>query len=180
MSITAERRTVLIGEYANAPADTGSPEVQVALLSEQGFPQPPRPADAGRPPPPAARLPQGEEQRPLSGPDRPAEPSPLAGFAAVHPHIGRSGAYPRTMVVRGNAVRACVAPERRGHAADRQTAVPATRGAGLATAFPATWPAAAPALTANAARAIHATRDAASRPVGPRERPACRPPMPRI
>ena len=35
MSITAERRTALIGEYANAPADTGSPEVQVALLSER-------------------------------------------------------------------------------------------------------------------------------------------------
>ena len=35
MSITAERRTVLIGEYANAPEDTGSPEVQVALLSER-------------------------------------------------------------------------------------------------------------------------------------------------
>src|SRR6185437_2236338 len=35
MSITAERRTELIGEYATAPADTGSPEVQVALLSER-------------------------------------------------------------------------------------------------------------------------------------------------
>ena len=35
MSITAERRTALIGEYANAPGDTGSPEVQVALLSER-------------------------------------------------------------------------------------------------------------------------------------------------
>ena len=35
MSITAERRTVLIGEYANAATDTGSPEVQVALLSER-------------------------------------------------------------------------------------------------------------------------------------------------
>ena len=35
MSITAERRTVLIGEYSTAPADTGSPEVQVALLSER-------------------------------------------------------------------------------------------------------------------------------------------------
>ena len=33
MSITAERRTTLIGEYATAPSDTGSPEVQVALLS---------------------------------------------------------------------------------------------------------------------------------------------------
>ena len=35
MSITAERRTTLIGEYATAAADTGSPEVQVALLSER-------------------------------------------------------------------------------------------------------------------------------------------------
>ncbi len=35
MSITAERRQSLIGEYANAENDTGSPEVQVALLSER-------------------------------------------------------------------------------------------------------------------------------------------------
>ena len=35
MSITAERRTALIGEYQAAPVDTGSPEVQVALLSER-------------------------------------------------------------------------------------------------------------------------------------------------
>lgn len=35
MSITAERRTVLIAEYATKPGDTGSPEVQVALLSER-------------------------------------------------------------------------------------------------------------------------------------------------
>ena len=35
MSITAERRTVLIGEYATSTGDTGSPEVQVALLSER-------------------------------------------------------------------------------------------------------------------------------------------------
>jgi len=35
MSITAERRTALIGEYQAAPNDTGSPEVQVALLSER-------------------------------------------------------------------------------------------------------------------------------------------------
>ena len=35
MSITAERRTTLIGEYATAIHDTGSPEVQVALLSER-------------------------------------------------------------------------------------------------------------------------------------------------
>ena len=35
MSITAERRTALVSEYATGSADTGSPEVQVALLSER-------------------------------------------------------------------------------------------------------------------------------------------------
>ena len=35
MSITAERRTALIGEYQAAESDTGSPEVQIALLSER-------------------------------------------------------------------------------------------------------------------------------------------------
>jgi small subunit ribosomal protein S15 len=35
MSITAERRTALVSEYATGTDDTGSPEVQVALLSER-------------------------------------------------------------------------------------------------------------------------------------------------
>jgi len=35
MSITAERKQALITEYANKAADTGSPEVQVAVLSER-------------------------------------------------------------------------------------------------------------------------------------------------
>jgi small subunit ribosomal protein S15 len=35
MSLTAERRTTLIGEYKTGEADTGSPEVKVALLSER-------------------------------------------------------------------------------------------------------------------------------------------------
>lgn len=35
MSITAERKTALIEEYATKPGDTGSPEVQVAVLSER-------------------------------------------------------------------------------------------------------------------------------------------------
>jgi small subunit ribosomal protein S15 len=35
MSITAERRTALITEYATKAGDTGSPEVQVAILSER-------------------------------------------------------------------------------------------------------------------------------------------------
>jgi len=35
MSITAERKTALIKEYAQGGKDTGSPEVQIALLTER-------------------------------------------------------------------------------------------------------------------------------------------------
>jgi small subunit ribosomal protein S15 len=35
MSITAERKTALISDYAAKKGDTGSPEVQVALLTER-------------------------------------------------------------------------------------------------------------------------------------------------
>ncbi|UXM96429.1 30S ribosomal protein S15 [Bartonella sp. HY329] len=35
MSITAERKQALIKEYATKAGDTGSPEVQVAVLSER-------------------------------------------------------------------------------------------------------------------------------------------------
>ena len=35
MSITAERKAELIDEYAQKGGDTGSPEVQVAILSER-------------------------------------------------------------------------------------------------------------------------------------------------
>jgi len=35
MSITAERKTALIGENATKANDTGSPEVQVAILTER-------------------------------------------------------------------------------------------------------------------------------------------------
>ncbi|HBK90175.1 MAG TPA: 30S ribosomal protein S15 [Parvularcula sp.] len=35
MSITAERKAKLIKEYAQKSGDTGSPEVQVAILSER-------------------------------------------------------------------------------------------------------------------------------------------------
>ncbi len=35
MSITAERKAQLISEYATKAGDTGSPEVQVAILSER-------------------------------------------------------------------------------------------------------------------------------------------------
>ena len=35
MSMTVERRTALISDYARQAADTGSPEVQVALITER-------------------------------------------------------------------------------------------------------------------------------------------------
>jgi small subunit ribosomal protein S15 len=35
MSITAERKQALIAEYATSKDDTGSPEVQIAILSER-------------------------------------------------------------------------------------------------------------------------------------------------
>ena len=35
MTITAERKTALVSEYATKKGDTGSPEVQVALLTER-------------------------------------------------------------------------------------------------------------------------------------------------
>ena len=35
MSITPERKQALIKEYALKPSDTGSPEVQVAILTER-------------------------------------------------------------------------------------------------------------------------------------------------
>lgn len=35
MSITPERKAELIAEYATKPGDTGSPEVQVAILTDR-------------------------------------------------------------------------------------------------------------------------------------------------
>ncbi len=35
MSITAERKTELVKEFARSEGDTGSPEVQVAILTER-------------------------------------------------------------------------------------------------------------------------------------------------
>ncbi|MBF9233127.1 30S ribosomal protein S15 [Microvirga alba] len=35
MSITAERKNALVKEFAQKPGDTGSPEVQIAILTER-------------------------------------------------------------------------------------------------------------------------------------------------
>ena len=68
----------LIGDYKTHESDTGSPEVQVAILSErinyltehfktarEGSPLAPRPAEAGRPAPTPARLPEEQGRRAL-------------------------------------------------------------------------------------------------------------------
>jgi len=78
MSITAARKAELIKSYAQGNADTGSPEVQVAILSErianltehlqgprEGSPFASWPAQDGRPAPPSARLSQGQGQQAL-------------------------------------------------------------------------------------------------------------------
>lgn len=35
MSITAEKKTEIINDFATGPGDTGSPEVQIAVLTER-------------------------------------------------------------------------------------------------------------------------------------------------
>ena len=74
MSLTKEKKSELIGKYGRADGDTGSAEVQVALLTErineltehlrthtQRPPLAPRPADAGRQAPPHAALPRAHD-----------------------------------------------------------------------------------------------------------------------
>ena len=69
MSVTAERKQEIIKDNAQAKGDTGSPEVQVAILTERidnltehfkthakDNHSPARPADAGQQAPFAARL----------------------------------------------------------------------------------------------------------------------------
>jgi hypothetical protein len=101
MSITAERKAALIKEYATKDGDTGSPEVQVAILTEritnltehfkshtQGQPFPARPAEAGLPPPFAPRLPA---QEPGRGPLLERSSSASASAADDDPHGSDAG-----------------------------------------------------------------------------------------
>ena len=85
----------LIGKYGREDGDTGSAEVQVALLTErineltehlrdaqQGPPLAPRPADDGRQAPPPAPLPRARRPRALPRPGRRARPASLASDRA--------------------------------------------------------------------------------------------------
>ncbi len=78
MSITAERKTEVINDNARAKGDTGSPEVQVAILTDRintltahfkahhkDNPQPPRPPHDGQQAPQPPRLSEEEGRGPL-------------------------------------------------------------------------------------------------------------------
>ena len=90
MSVTTGRKAEVIKTYAKKPGDTGSPEVQVAILSErinnltehfktprQGQSFAARPAQDGEPAPHAARLPSAHQRTQLQVFDREARHPPL-------------------------------------------------------------------------------------------------------
>jgi hypothetical protein len=75
MAVLSERKAAVVQQYRTHETDTGSPEVQVALLSErinmltepfqdaqEGLPQPPGPSQARRPAAPSARLSEDQGQ----------------------------------------------------------------------------------------------------------------------
>ena len=77
MALLKEEKQTIIGDNARGDADTGSPEVQVALLSQriseltehlkthQRSPLPSRPAADGRTQPPPPRVPEARGHRAL-------------------------------------------------------------------------------------------------------------------
>ena len=108
MSITPDVKEALIKDYATKPGDTGSPEVQVAILtsrintltehfkthvkdnhSRRG------PAEARVAAPQAARLRQGQGREPLSVADRPPRHPPLTDPSA--PSRARSRIWRRAV-----------------------------------------------------------------------------------
>ena len=95
MSLDTATKKQIIAEYGAKEGDTGSPEVQVALLSQahqrphrapQGAqarpPQPSWPAAARRPAPPPAELPAEEGHQPLPLAHRAARPAPIAAVGS--------------------------------------------------------------------------------------------------
>ena len=91
MALASDVKKQIMAEYATAEGDTGSPEVQVAMLTRRIAdltehlqhaqarpPQPPGSAAAGRPPPPAAEVPGEDRHHPLPVADRATRPAPVA------------------------------------------------------------------------------------------------------
>jgi hypothetical protein len=82
MSLTAEQSSKIIADFGRVPNDTGSTEVQVALLSaridhltghfkstQARSPFPPRSAQAGQSAQAPVRVSEGSRSGPLSEPD---------------------------------------------------------------------------------------------------------------
>ena len=96
MALTAEAKGKIVAEYARGENDTGSPEVQVALLTHninalqnhfrdhgKGPSLAPRPHPHGEPAPQAARLSEGQGPSPLRRANRPPGPAPLDSTEVV-------------------------------------------------------------------------------------------------
>ena len=197
MSITAERRTALIGEYATRAGDTGSPEVQVALLSErignltEHLKTHAKDFHSRR----GLLMLVGRRRRLLDylkaknvsryeAPDRPAEPAPLTDFELAAEVAALYGTQRRLPPDHGGTRQRRGGRQSPPNAADtRRTDRPPFRRPEVRDSrrrFRPHGPRLRPRLTAHAARAFHVTRDAASRPAGRSVRQPDRPPMPRI
>jgi hypothetical protein len=91
MALTKEAKQEATKKFGKSETDTGSPEVQIAMLTEritqltehpadarEGSLLAARPAEARRPAPPVPELPAEEGSRGLPGPHQGARPAPLA------------------------------------------------------------------------------------------------------
>ena len=107
MSITAERKQEVIKEHARAKDDTGSPEVQIAILTSRiqtltehfkshakDNHSPPRPVDDGQQAPVAARLPPQGRRAALHRSHREARPSQIQARSRSTPEAGLHHAAP--------------------------------------------------------------------------------------
>ena len=106
MSIAPDRKTELIKDYAVADGDTGSPEVQVAILTErirnltehlkeqEGPSFRTRPDDHGRPAAQVARLSQAQERRTVRHADPASRTQALARYPLAWDRLGGRGNVP--------------------------------------------------------------------------------------
>ena len=118
----------IIAEHRLHDTDTGSPEVQIALLTaahqppqrapegpQEGPPQPSGPADAGRPASAPARLRPQQRRRALPGDHRHARPAPLAEALGSGPRAARIAYWYTTEP--GGVTVSCQSPSPRSDAA---------------------------------------------------------------
>ncbi len=89
MPLNTEQKSQIVRDYQRDPADTGSPEVQVALLTNRinglqpHFGEHKKDHHSRRE---AAGLPEEKGSATLSGPDQPPRPAPLRFSIALSLH----------------------------------------------------------------------------------------------